>query len=170
MSINGMDNGFGESYLLNLEIEELAKSKNKKDLCEELFLPEFLRESRKEEKGKKGFTDFFTYKIKDLRETIDQIEKEISCRFEMKKAFDKELDYQIGRAAFSLGEFKFWGLGYNTGVDVKRNMLEKQLVDFRKEKRNNELKFWEDLVRLRKDLRKVTEEYKTLLNRNDILK
>jgi hypothetical protein len=170
MSGNGLDNGFGESYLLDLEIETLTKSKKKKDLCEELFPSEISRKSRKEKKEPKEFADFFTYKIKDLREAIDHIKKEISVRFEMKKEFDKELDYQLSKAAFSLSEFKRWGLGYNTGVDVKRNMLEKQLTDFRREKRRTELQCWEDIISLRKDLRNTLEEYKGLLNRKELLK
>jgi cyclopropane fatty-acyl-phospholipid synthase-like methyltransferase len=88
----------------------------------------------------------------------------------MKKEFDKELDYQLSRAALSLSEFRHWGLGYNTGVDVKRNMLEKQLTDFRKEKRKTELQCWEDIISLKKDLRKILEEYKALLNRKELLK
>lgn len=170
MASNGLDNGFGESYLLDLEIETLTKSKKKKDLCEELFPSEISRKSRKEKKEPKEFADYFTYKIKDLREVIDHIKKEISVRFEMKKEFDKELDYQLSKAAFSLSEFKRWGLGYNTGVDVKRNMLEKQLTDFRREKRRTELQCWEDIIGLRKDLRNTLEEYKALLNRKELLK
>ena len=100
---------------------------------------------------------------------MDQINKEIYLRFEMKNKFDTELDYQISRAAFSLGQFKFWGLGYNTGVDVKRNMLERQLADFRREKRRIELQDWEDIIGLRKDLRKVLEEYKTLITRKEAM-
>jgi len=170
MAANGLDNGFGESYLLDLEIETLTKSKKKKDLCEELFPSEISREPSKEKREPKEFADFFTYKIKDLRENIDHIKKEISVRFKMKKEFDKELNYQLSKAAFSLSEFKRWGLGYNTGVDVKRNMLEKQLTDFRREKRRTELQCWEDIISLRKDLRDVFEEYKVLLNRKEVLK
>jgi hypothetical protein len=58
--------------------------------------------------------------------------KEIQVRIEIRSKFDKEMEYQISKAAFSLGEFKFWGLGYNTGVDVKRNKLERQLASSRK--------------------------------------
>jgi len=169
MSANGLDNGYAEKYLLDLDIEAIFKSKKKKDLCEELFSSEILKEPGREETSKKEFADFFTYKIKGLRETIEQINKEISSRFEMKQEFDNELDYQISRAAFSLSEFKRWGLGYNTGVDVKRNMLEKQLNDLRREKRKTELQCWEDIVSLRKDLRKALEEYKSLSNRKNVL-
>ena len=158
---------FGNRYLIDLEIEEIEKKKKKKDLLDELSAPV---EPGIEERKPKELPDFFTYNLQDLRETINQINKEISTRFEMKQQFEKELDYQICKAAFSLEQFKFWGLGYNTGVDVKRNMLERQLVDFRKEKRRIELQGWGDIISLRKDLRKVLEEYKTLLKRKNMLK
>lgn len=156
------NNKFGDRYLLDLEIEEIKKKKKKRDLLEELFTPV---EPRIKDRKPKELPDFFTYKLRDLRESIDQINKEISNRFEMKQQFEKELDYQILKAAFSLEQFKFWGLGYNTGVDVKRNMLERQLADFRKEKRRIELQGWEDIISLRKELRKALEEYKILLRR-----
>jgi len=168
MPATGLENGFGESYLFDLEIDALKKSKKKKDLCEELFPSKIIVEPIKEN-GAGEFSGFFTYKIKDLREAIDHIKKEISVRFDMKKEFEKELDYQLSKAAFSLSEFKRWGLGYNTGVDVKRNMLEKQLNDFRREKRKTELQCWEDIISLRKDLRKALEEYKSLVNRKNAL-
>lgn len=161
---NTNNDKFGDWYLLDLEIEEIAKLKKKKNLLEELSA---FVEPGIEERKPKELTEFFTYKLKGLRESIDQINKEISTRFEMKQQFDKELDYQICKAAFSLEQFKFWGLGYNIGVDVKRNMLERQLADFRKEKRRIALQGWEDIISLRKELRKALEEYKSLLRRKN---
>jgi hypothetical protein len=166
MSGNGLDNHFGDWYLLNLEVEKLLASKKKKDLIEELFKPE---KNEPEKIPSLEASDFIENRIKDLKGTMDQINKEIYLRFEMKNKFDTELDYQISRAAFSLGQFKFWGLGYNTGVDVKRNMLERQLADFRREKRRIELQDWEDIIGLRKDLRKVLDEYKMLITRKEAM-
>lgn len=166
MNNNTNNDKFGDRYLLDLEIEKIEKRKKKRDLLEELSGPvEPIIEPKKPEE----LPEFFTYKLKDLRETINQISKEISNRFELKREFEKELDYQILKAAFSLEQFKFWGLGYNTGVDVKRNMLERQLADFRKEKRRIELQGWEDIISLRKDMRRVSEEYKTLLRRKNAI-
>jgi len=166
MSGNGLDNHFGDWYLLNLEVEKLLASKKKKDLIEELFKPEKIEP---EKIPPLEASDFIENRIKDLKGTMDQINKEIHVRFEMRNKFDKEMEYQILKAAFSLGEFKFWGLGYNTGVDVKRNMLERQLADFRREKRRIELQGWEDIIGLRKDLRKVLDEYKMLITRKEAM-
>jgi hypothetical protein len=163
--INGDDN-YGDRYLLNLELEELRRKRKEKTLLEKLIE----KDEERQEPGKpKEVAEFFAYKLKDLGETIDQLNKEIGTRLEMKQTFDAELDYQINKAAFSLGQFKFWGLGYNTGVDVKRNMLERQLADFRREKRRIELQGWEDIISLRKELREALEEYDSLLRRKNAL-
>ena len=164
MSGNGINGESREWHQIDLDYEELLKSKKKKDLIKELF------ETEKVVPGKKPIqepTDFIENRIRDLKNTMDQINKEIYLRFEMKNKFDYELEYQLSRAAFSLSQFKFWGLGYNTGVDVKRNMLEKQLLDFRKEKRRTELQCWEDIISLRKELRMVLDEYKMLITRKE---
>lgn len=157
---------FAEWYLLDLDIEKTVKLKKGKDLLKELSTPEELKEKKRKPKE---LPDFLTYKLQDLRKTIEQINKEINSRFELKKDFERELDYQITQAALSQEKFKFWGLGYNTGVDVKRNLLERQLADFRKEKRRTELQCWDDITSLRKELREAVEEYKTLLRRKNSL-
>lgn len=163
--INGNDK-YGDWYLLNLEFEELRRKRKEKTTLEKLIERE---EVGQEAEKPKEFIEFFAYKLKDLGKTIDQLNKEIRIRLEMKQTFDAELDYQISKAAFSLEQFKFWGLGYNTGVDVKRNMLERQLADFRKEKRRIELQGWEDIISLRRELRKSLEEYNSLLRRKNML-
>jgi len=163
--INGNDK-YSDWYLLNLDYEELRKKKKEKTLLEKLI--EKVEEKQEPEKPKE-FAEFFAYKLKDLGKTIDQLNKEIRIRLEMKQTFDAELDYQISKAAFSLEQFKFWGLGYNTGVDVKRNMLERQLADFRKEKRRIELQGWEDIISLRRELREALDEYNNLLRRKNAL-
>jgi hypothetical protein len=129
MSGNGINNHFSDWYLLNLELEKILASKKIKDLIEELSKPEKIEP---EKIPPQEAVDFVENRIEDLRRTIEQLNKEIQVRIEIRSKFDKEMEYQISKAAFSLGEFKFWGLGYNTGVDVKRNMLERQLASSRK--------------------------------------
>jgi len=48
---------------------------------------------------------------------------------------------------------------------MKRNLLDRQLANLRKEKRSVELRAWEDIVALKKDLRSVLEEYRDALRR-----
>jgi len=166
MSGNGLDDNCGEWYQIDLEYEKLLKSKKERDLIEELFKPEKIEHVKM---PIHEASDFIENRIKDLKGTIDQLNKEICLRFEMKKKFDLELEYQLSRADFSLGQFKFWGLGYNTGVDVKRNLLERQLADIRREKRRTELQCWEDIISLRKELRRILDEYKMLITRKEAM-
>jgi hypothetical protein len=164
MSGNGINGESFEWHQIDLDYERFVKPKRKKDLNEALVKPEDIYPKNEPQHEA---TDFIENRMKDLKGKIDQINKEINLRFEMKNQFDEQMEYQLSRATFSLGQFKFWGLGYNTGVDVKRNMLEKQLVDFRKEKRRTELQCWEDIISLRKELRAVIEEYKMLARRRE---
>ena len=69
------------------------------------------------------------------------------------------------RCLFSLSQFHFWGIGYNKGVDMKRNLLERQLSTLRRERRAVELKAWADIVNIRKELRRTLEEYKDAIRR-----
>lgn len=76
-----------------------------------------------------------------------------------------QVDYQISTAAQSLEEFSFFGVGYNQGIDFKRNHLERQLAIFRKERRDSRLKTWQDLSALGKELREAAAEYQDALRR-----
>lgn len=161
MSGNGINSDPFEWYQIDYDFEE-AKKRKKVDLIENLLKPE---EIIPDDHKQLEVSDFIDNRMKDLKTKMNQIEKEILLRFQMKNQFDEEIEYQISRAAFSLSQFKFWGLGYNTGVDVKRNMLEKQLVDFRKDKRRTQLQCWEDIIGLRKELRALIDEYQMLARR-----
>jgi hypothetical protein len=44
-------------------------------------------------------------------------------------------------------------------VDVKRNHLERELLQLRTQRRASELRTWDDVVLLRKDLREAQAEY-----------
>jgi hypothetical protein len=164
MSGNGINGESKEWHQIDLDYEELIRAKKKRDLIEELFDTD---KTGVDIKPIQETPDFIESRLKDLRSTIGQLNKQIHLRVEMKKQFDEELEYQLSRAALSLTHFKFWGLGYNTGVDVKRNMLERQLVDFRKEKRKTELQCWENVISLKRELRTILDEYKMLITRKE---
>lgn len=158
------NNKFEERYILQLELDKILSEKKEKDIIEDLIArPEIIE--IKPEKPPEPVSDFFMDKINSMREKINHLNNEISTRFHMRGKFQKEIDYQIRECAFSLEQFKFWGLGYNRGVDMKRNLLERQLANLRKEKRGVELRTWEDIINLRKELRKVLDEYKDALRR-----
>jgi len=151
---------FGELYLFERDLERFKSKKTAKmeDLLHDLvtYLPE--GPSPPAER----IPDFFAYKSKRLQESLSQLNKEMETRLELRDRSFQKLDYQITEAASSLKEFSQWGLGYNVGVDVKRNFLEKMLAELRKERRREELSAWEDVVALRKERRRIEDELSDL--------
>jgi hypothetical protein len=108
-------------------------------------------------------TAYFHEKLGRLRQRIDALKGELDARRELRHQFRGEIDYQISQAAFSLEQFRFWGIGYNRGVDIKRNFLERQLADFRHKRRQEELRFWDDVAEARSKLREAIAEYRDTL-------
>jgi len=166
--LNG-DYQFADWYQLNKRLEELLESREVKDLLAELsYLPE-VAVPPEEIKPTEPLDVYFGEKLSSLRDTIDQISEEITTRHDFASNFLYQIDYQIRECAFSLSEFNSWGIGYNTGVDKKRNHLERMLNDLRKERRATELRCWEDIVAIRKDMRETLTEYKGILRRGSML-
>ena len=108
-------------------------------------------------------------KLKDARSTVDQLEEEALARAKLQDESLAEIDYQISRAALSLDHFTGFGVGRNVGVDIKRNQLERELSNLRKERRSTFLRTWEDIASLRKEFREAVVEYKSLLSRLGLL-
>lgn len=160
---------FSDWYQLDKQLQQLLESREVKDLLEELSQLPGLPGPPKEIKPVEPFDVYFSEKLSSLKATIDQISEEITTRHEFTDSFLYQIDYQIRECAFSLAEFNSWGVGYNTGVDKKRNHLERMLNDLRKERRATELRCWEDIVALRKDMREALTEYKEIVRRGEML-
>ena len=146
-------------YRLDEEFERAKRAaEKKKDLITEL-----LSDLESPEPGPKFFDidSYFQDRVATSKRGVDQVWKELESRAEMNGKFISEIDSQVRYIQFSLEKFTGWGVGYNTSVDVKRNHLERQLQQLRTERRAVELRTWEDLVRLRKELREVVKEYKS---------
>jgi hypothetical protein len=167
--MNFYDEDFGDEYLMRLEIEKVLSKKKEKDLLEDLLAKPELIIGLEPEKPPEPIAEYFTGKIDSLRERIGHLNQEIDARFKFKEKFLKEVDCQIQDCAFSLSQFHFWGIGYNKGVDMKRNLLERQLSTLRRERRAVELKAWADIVNIRKELRRTLEEYKDAIRRYRIV-
>jgi hypothetical protein len=158
------NNDFDESYLQQIEIEKFLSRKKEKDLLEELMAKPEIMEI-KPERPAEPVSEFFMDKVESLREKISHLNREIDTRFQMREQFKKEIEYQIRECAFSLRQFSPLALGYNVGVDMKRNLLERQLAGLRKDKRNVELRAWADITDLRKELRRLLDDYRDALRR-----
>lgn len=140
------------------------------DLAKRLFdLSRFLPERKLLAEPIDEAQAYLVGKVKDTRSTIDQLEEEAIARTQLHDESLREIDYQISRAALSLDHFTGWAIGYNTGVDIKRNQLERELSSLRKERRSTLLRTWEDIGSLRKEFREAVAEYKSLLSRLGLL-
>lgn len=102
---------------------------------------------------------FLQQRLDAIRAHIGSLADELTARRELHERHEKELEFQIQMAAFSLGEFKFWGVGFNRGVDMKRNLLERQLADLRHKRRQAQIRLWEDATALRRQVRDLEREY-----------
>ena len=114
--------------------------------------------------------DYFGIEKLRLGQDLERIGEEINSRLELH--FDQldEIQRETKYVEWSLEEFEHWGVGYNTGVDVKRNHLERLLAERRKEHRGTRLSAWEDIVALRKLLRETEEKYLNLVRRERLTK
>ena len=149
-----------DSYLLEQEFEEAKRrAKKKPNLIKEL-LADF--DAPSAGPAPASVDDLFDAESQTLGRRLDRLRKEAQTRRKLHSRFVREINSQIRYAQFSLERFSGWGVGYNTGVDVKRNHLERQLQQLRTERRAAELRAWEDLVGLRKDWQHAVEEYKSL--------
>lgn len=163
------EDDFSDWYQLERKAQELLEFKEVADLFKDIVQTPQIGIPTEEQRAIEPFETYFSEKLNSLKDEIQQISTEITTRHDFTHKFLYEIDYQIREAAFSLSEFKFWGVGYNNGVDKKRNHLERMLSDLRKERRSTELRCWEDIISLRKDLREALSEYKDIIRRGNIL-
>ncbi len=106
--------------------------------------------------------------IDDANVDVQQLRDEIVSRQRLMDRQIEELDYQVSRASFSLKQLDF-RVGYNAAVDFKRNWTERELANFRRERRNLRVRCWEDIVSLRKQLREAMKQYKDARARRELM-
>jgi hypothetical protein len=148
-----------DSYLWDLEFAAAKRrSVKKRDLFEELLAGVTEKELPA---STFDLNRYFSDRVETAREWADQMGRDLHARAALASGFLREIDEQLTYLQCSLERFSGWGVGYNTGVDVKRNHLERQLQQLRAERRMTELRAWDDIVRLRKELRGAVNEYRS---------
>ena len=140
------------------------------ELVKELFdLRRFLPEGKPLPEPEDEAQAYLLGKLKDARSTVDQLQEEAVARAQLHGESIREIDYQISRAALSLDQFTGWGISHYAGVEIRRAHLERQLANFRKDRRSTFVSTWEDIASLRKEFREAVVEYKSLLSRLGLL-
>lgn len=149
---------FDEWYLDELELAAARRHATRRKRLVEDLLGELNEDQKKPVPP--GIEQFATDRVENTRERVRQIRRELETRLEIYTYFLREIERQLAYAELSLEKFGHWGVGYNTGVDVKRNQLERQLQQLRTEHRATTLRAWDDAIRLRKELRDAMLEYR----------
>lgn len=154
------DFDFEACYFNKPEFEEVKRrAKQPKDLVAELLGD--LDTEPEPSSAHFDIDQYFKEREQTSQRRVREIRHEIDIRQRIPADFVKQIDLQISYAALALEKFSHWGVGYTTGVDVKRNHLERQLLQFRIERRAAELRTWEDMIKLRKELREAMAEYRS---------
>ena len=115
--------------------------------------------------GKKGsITGILDERIQNLREAIDEIDAALAGRKELNEEFIKQIDREAAEVRGYLNLLQPpWKMGFHPDVEFMRISLHKSLTSRAKDRRTEELKYWENGVNLAKERRKVLDEYKALL-------
>ena len=148
--------GDAEEQELERIFREIVEAPEPDTILEDLAAavePEPLREPRDE------LADLLDGRLRTARRGLDEAHDELQARARLHRQAEDEIGYQMQACQLSLREFKHFGLGYNIGVDVKRNFLEKQLADLRKERRQIKVRFFGELRELRRSFREAQAAY-----------
>ena len=153
------DNGYW--YKLELELMPEPVMENELDPLSEI------PQTRPPERAD-PIASYFNEKLLTARQDIAQINDEIVSRKRLLDRSQDDIDYQITKAATSLEQLIF-RIGYNRAIDQKRNFLERELGNLRRERRATRLRFWEDVVQLRRELRETTASYRDALRKMSLI-
>jgi len=94
-----------------------------------------------------------------IRDSIEEIRSQIKERQGLKHDLSEGIDEDICEARSALFELD----SLAEVAPGRRSSLEKQIMDLRKEKRNQELLLWQDTVMLKRDLRKAEKELRSAM-------
>lgn len=116
------------------------------------------------------YSEFFQNKLSSLRGQIQEIDMELQTRQLIHRELITEIDHQVLSASLFLGQLKHWAIGYRVGVDMERNLWERNIADLTKEKRSETVRVWRDSNRLKDGRRELSREYKELFERQHLLR
>jgi hypothetical protein len=104
-------------------------------------------------------------RIDNLREAIEELDNALAERKVLSRKFQRQIDEEIKEVHYQLGHLNPpWQTGFYPKLEFLRLSLHKSLTSRQKEIRNEELKYWQDVVNLLKEKRKFLDEYKSLLS------
>ena len=116
------------------------------------------------EPNDKVVTSILDERIQNLREAIDEIDEALAGRKVLNREFAEQIDREAEEVKRHLNMLQApWKMGFYPEVEFLRLSFHKSLTSRAKERRTEELKYWENGVNLAKERRKFLDEYKALL-------
>jgi hypothetical protein len=109
-------------------------------------------------------TGILNERIQNLREAIQEIDDALAGRKELNEQFIQQIDREAAEVKGYLNMLQPpWRMGFHPDIEFMRISLHKSLTSRAKDRRSEELKYWENGVNLAKERRKFLDEYKALL-------
>jgi hypothetical protein len=120
-------------------------------------------ETRTADRGQ-AITGILDERIQNLREAIEEIDEALAGRRVLNRQFVEQIDREAEEVKRHLNMLQPpWKLGFYPQIEFLRLSFHKSLTSRAKDRRSEELKYWENGVNLAKERRKFFDEYKALL-------
>jgi hypothetical protein len=112
----------------------------------------------------RAVTGILDERIQNLREAIEEIDEALAGRKELSQQFLDQIDRESEEVKHHLNLLQPpWKMGFHPQIEFLRLSFHKSLTSRAKDRRSEELKYWENGVNLSKERRKFLDEYKALL-------
>jgi len=112
----------------------------------------------------RAVTGILDERIQNLREAIEEIDEALAGRKELSQQFLDQIDRESEEVKHHLNLLQPpWKMGFHPQIEFLRLSFHKSLTSRAKDRRSEELKYWENGVNLAKERRKFLDEYKSLL-------
>lgn len=109
-------------------------------------------------------TSILDERIQNLREAIEEIDAALAGRKKLNQHFVEQINRESEEVKRHLNMLNPpWRTGFYPELEFLRLSFHKSLTSRAKERRTEELKYWENGVNLAKERRKFLDEYKALV-------
>ncbi len=106
-------------------------------------------------------------RIRNLREAIEELDAALAQRKVLDVRFIEQIDRESEEVKRHLNKLNPpWQTGFYPELEFLRLSFHKSLTSRAKERRSEQLKYWENGVNLAKERRKFLDEYKALVSNN----
>jgi len=111
-----------------------------------------------------SITGILDERIENLREAIEEIDDALAGRRKLNREFLEQIDREAEEVKRQLNMLQApWKAGFYPELEFLRLSFHKSLTSRAKDRRSEELKYWENGVNLAKERRTFLDEYKALL-------